>query len=58
MTETNYHGALEHIALNVSQWAQRIIRAQKLHQEDADTKKNSGEHGLTEEEMNYQEARP
>ena len=64
MKETNYDGALEHIALNFGQWAQRIIRAQKLHQENADTIEarrrsgdNTGKHGLTEEEMRNREAR-
>ena len=64
MTETNYDGALEHIALNFGQWAQRIIRAQKLHQENADTIEarrrsgdNTGKHGLTREEEKNRQAK-
>ena len=64
MKETNYDGALEHIALNFAQWAQRIIRARTLHQENADYKEarrrsgdNTGKHGLTEEETRNREAR-
>ena len=62
--ETNYAGALEHIALNFGQWAQRIIRARKLHQENPDTKEarrrsgdNTGKHGLHPEELRNRETR-
>ena len=55
--EITYEGALSHIASNFAQWAQEIIRARKLHSEDAATKEarrrsgnNTGMHGLTEEE--------
>ena len=37
---TTYDGALERA---MGQWAQRIIRALKLHQEDADTRKHEDE---------------
>jgi hypothetical protein len=64
MRETNYDGALEHIALNFGQWAQRIARARKLHQQNPDTQDarrrsgdNTGKHGLTPEEMRNREAR-
>ena len=64
MRETNYDGALEHIALNFGQWAQRIARARKLHHQNADTQEarrrsgdNTGKHGLTPEEMRNREAR-
>lgn len=56
MQKTDYNGALEHIAKQFGKWAQRIIRARKLHQEDPATKdaqrrsgRNTGLHGLTEE---------
>ena len=58
MKETDYAGALEHIALNFGQWAQRIIKPQQLYREDPDTEEarrrsgdNTGKHGLNEEEM-------
>lgn len=64
MKETNYDGVLEHIALNFGQWAQRIIRARKLHQENADTQEarrrngdNIGKDGLTREEERNREAK-
>ena len=64
MQNTNYDGALEHIALNFGQWAQRLIRARKRHLENTDTKDatrksggNTGKHGLTQEELRYRVAR-
>ena len=64
MTETNYNGALEHIARHFGEWAQRILRARKGHQEDPDTKNaqrrsgaNTGQHGLTEEELELRNAK-
>ena len=64
MEETNYNGALEHVARNFGLWAQRIIRARKLHQEDPKTKEaqrrsglNTGKHGLSEEEIRIRDAR-
>ena len=62
--ETNYAGALEHIASNFGQWAQRIIRARKHHQENAETMEarrrsggDTGKHGLIQEEMRNRDAR-
>ena len=34
--KTNYNVAPDHIAWEIRQWAQRIIKARQLHQEDAD----------------------
>ena len=64
MKTTDPNGALEHIASNFAQWAQRVIRARKRHQESPDTKEaqrrsgyNTGKHGLTNEEWRNRKAR-
>ena len=58
LNETNYDGALEHIAKKLGTWAQRIAAAREHHQADPDTKEaqrrsggNTGVHGLTAEEV-------
>ena len=65
MFSCDYNGALEHIAHNCGQWAQRIVRARLAHQEDPKTKEaqrrsgahRRGEHGLTPEELRNRKAR-
>ena len=55
--QTNYNGALEHVATHFGKWAQRLARAIHRHKNDPETQdarrrsgKGPGKHGLTEEE--------
>ena len=65
MMKNNYSGALEHIAHNFGQWAQRLCRARAAHQDDPKTKEaqirsgahKRGRHGLTSEEEENRNAR-
>ena len=65
MMNNNYNGALEHIAHNFGQWAQRLCRARAAHQEHPKTKEaqrssgahQRGKHSLTEEELRNRKAR-
>ena len=64
LLNTNYDGALEHVATNFASWVRRVARAIRKHKEDPDTVEARtrsgsawGEHGLSRDEDHLREVR-